>query len=119
MIFTSASPSRGLASAPVLGTVDWVERINRTYANMFTSYIAHTNRIGFEDGLKFGGRATLFSPEGRLLAHGPYHQESLTYADIDPAQLRRARTLLPLLRDERPQLVLNQLHHILGSKADQ
>ena len=114
MLFTSASPSRGLQQDPVLGSVSWVERINRAYASTFTSFIAHANRVGFEDGLKFGGRATVFDPAGDLLNHGPYHRESLTFADIDPAQLRRTRTRLPLLRDERPDLVLKHLKRIIN-----
>lgn len=112
MIFMSASPSRGLGKSPVLSSVSWVERINRAYASTFTSFIAHTNRVGFEDGLKFGGRATLFDPEGQLRAHGPYHQESLTIAELDAGQLRRTRARLPLLRDERPEVVLSELKRI-------
>jgi predicted amidohydrolase len=118
MLFISASPSRGLGNEPVLGSVSWVERINRAYASTFTSFIAHTNRVGFEDGLKFGGRATVFNPEGSLLSHGPYRQESITYAEIDPAQLRRTRARLPLLRDERPELVQKEILRIMDREAD-
>lgn len=119
MLFTSASPSRGLQREPVLSSVAWVERINRAYASTFTSFIAHSNRVGFEDGLKFGGRATIFDPDGNLINHGPYHRESLTFADINPAQLRRARTRLPLLRDERPDLVLDHIRRITGEYASE
>ncbi|MFP3854353.1 MAG: nitrilase-related carbon-nitrogen hydrolase [Anaerolineales bacterium] len=116
LIFISASPSRGLTSEPVLSSVSWVERVNHAYAGAFTSFIAHTNRIGFEDGLKFGGRATVHNPKGELISHGAYHQEGLTYAEIEPGQLRRTRAKLPLLRDEKPQLVLRELDRILASK---
>jgi NAD+ synthase (glutamine-hydrolysing) len=118
LLFISASPSRGLTDADQLGSVAWVERINQAYASLFTSFVAHTNRIGFEDGLKFGGRATVFDPDGKLIEHGPYHQESITYATLDLAQLRRTRIRLPLLRDERTSLVEHELSRILGKDVD-
>lgn len=114
LLFISASPSRGLTEAKQLGSVAWVERINQAYASQFTSFVAHTNRVGFEDGLKFGGRATVFDPDGELIEHGPYHEESITYATIDLAQVRRTRIRLPLLRDERSSLVERELRRILA-----
>jgi NAD+ synthase (glutamine-hydrolysing) len=116
MLFISASPARGLTEANELGSVAWVERVNQAYASMFTTFIAHTNRVGFEGGLKFGGRATVFDPDGDLIAHGPYHQESLTYATLDLAQLHRTRAQLPLLRDERSSLVERELRRILADR---
>lgn len=118
LLFISASPSRGLAEAEQLGSVAWVERINQAYASLFTSFVAHTNRIGFEDGLKFGGRATVFGPDGELIGHGPYHEESVTHVEVDLRQLRRARIRLPLLRDERSALVERELRRILGDRLE-
>lgn len=111
-LFLSASPSRGLTSANRLGTVAWVERINQAYASLFTSYVVHTNRVGFEDGLMLGGRATAFDPNGELIAKGPYHKAALTYADLDMASTARTRARLPLLRDERISLTLRELKRL-------
>lgn len=113
LLLTSASPARGLGQREALASVEWVERINQAYASTLTVYVAHTNRVGFEDGLHMAGRATVFDPEGQLLAGGPHHQESLTLATIDLEQLRRSRQRLPLLRDERPDLVARELERIL------
>lgn len=112
-LFLSASPSRGLGADEILGSVQWVERLNQTYAGLFTTVVAHSQRVGFEDGLKFGGAATLFGPDGRLLAKGPQHEEALTVATVDLAQIRRTRERLPLLRDERPELLRRELSRIL------
>jgi predicted amidohydrolase len=49
-----------------------------------------------------------------LLAKGPYHEESVTLAEIDLKQLHRTRARLPLLRDERTALVMRELDRILG-----
>jgi len=40
----------------------------------------------------------------------------LTYAELDLAQIRRTRARLPLLRDERPKLVQNELRRILQGR---
>jgi NAD+ synthase (glutamine-hydrolysing) len=111
-LLTSASPGRGVTDEHI-GSSEWVETINRAYAGLFTSFFAHSNRVGFEDGLYFWGGATLFDPDGKLVAMGPYDQEAITYAKLDLNQLRRTRTRLPLLRDERPELVLRELERIL------
>jgi predicted amidohydrolase len=80
---------------------------------MFTSFVAHANRVGYEDGLHFWGGATVFDPNGEEIAHGPYFEEALTLAEIDLNQLRRTRARLPLLRDERTSLTRNELDRIL------
>jgi predicted amidohydrolase len=111
-LFASASPGRGLRAEPQLESARWVERINRAYASLFTSFVAHTNRVGYEDGLHFWGGSTVFDPDGELLAKGPYHEEALTLAEIDLNQLHRTRARLPLLRDERTALVSRELRRI-------
>jgi len=118
MLFNSASPGRGLTSEPQLESARWVEHINRAYASLFTTFVAHANRVGYEDGLNFWGGSTLFDPNGDLLAKGPYHEEALTLAEIDLKQLHRTRARLPLLRDERTALVMRELNRILGEKDD-
>lgn len=114
LLFTSASPGRGLQTEPQLESARWVEHINRAYASLFTTFVAHANRVGYEDGLNFWGGSTLFDPNGELLARGPYHQEALTLAEVDLNQLHRTRARLPLLRDERTALVLRELNRISG-----
>ena len=111
-LLQSASPGRGVTDENI-GSAVWVETINRSYAGLFTAFFAHSNRVGFEDGLYFWGGATLFDPDGKLVAMGPYDSEAITYAEMDLSQIRRTRTRLPLLRDERPEIVLHELGRIL------
>lgn len=113
-LFSSASPGRGLNAEPQLESARWVDHINRAYASLFTTFVAHANRVGYEDGLNFWGSSTIFDPNGDLLAQGPYFEEALTYAEVDLNQLHRTRTRLPLLRDERTALVQRELRRILG-----
>lgn len=113
LIFTSASPGRGLQGEK-MGSAVWVEHINQSYAGLFTAFVAHTNRVGWEDGLHFWGGATLYDPNGELLARGPYHEEALTVASLDLNQIHRTRARLPVLRDERTNLVQKELNRIVS-----
>jgi len=113
LLFASASPGRGLNGEPKLESSAWVEHTNRAYAGLFTTFVAHSNRSGFEDGLNFWGGSTIFEPNGKLVVQAPYFEESLTTAEIDLNQLHRTRARMPLLRDERPELVQRELERIL------
>jgi NAD+ synthase (glutamine-hydrolysing) len=117
LLFSSSSPGRGLNSEPRLESARWVEHINRAYASLFTTFVAHANRVGYEDGLNFWGGSTIYDPNGELVAKGPYQQEGLTLAEIDLNQLHRTRARLPLLRDERTALVMRELGRILGESS--
>jgi predicted amidohydrolase len=90
-----------------------VEDINRAYASLFTSFVVHSNRVGFEDGLNFWGGSTIYDPNGELVSKCPYHEETLLVSEIDLNQLHRTRARLPLLRDERTALTMRELHRIL------
>jgi NAD+ synthase (glutamine-hydrolysing) len=113
LLFASASPGRGLNGEPKLESSAWVEHTNRAYAGLFTTFVVHSNRAGFEDGLNFWGGSTIFDPNGKLVVQAPYFEEALTAAEIDLNQLHRTRARLPLLRDERPELVQRELERIL------
>lgn len=117
MLFTSASPGRGLGTQPQLESARWVEHINRAYASLYTTFVAHANRAGYEDGLNFWGGSTIYDPNGDLLAKGPYHEEALVLAEVDLNQLHRTRARLPLLRDERTALTLRELNRILNDSG--
>ncbi|WP_376789499.1 nitrilase-related carbon-nitrogen hydrolase [Thermoflexus sp.] len=114
LIFTSASPGRGLGIPGKFGSTKWVELVNQAYASLFTVFVIHVNRAGFEDGQNFWGGSTIFDPSGDLVVQGPYFDEALILASIDLDQIRRTRIRLPLLRDERPTLVLRELQRILS-----
>ncbi|MBN2385907.1 MAG: hypothetical protein JXB85_02730 [Anaerolineales bacterium] len=114
LLFSSASPGRGISAEPKLASSAWVEHTNRAYAGLFTTFVAHANRTGFEDGLNYWGGSTIFDPNGDLLVQAPYFEESLTVTPLDLNQLHRTRARLPLLRDERPELVQRELERILA-----
>lgn len=118
LIFNSSSPSRGLNESERLGGTRWVELVNQAYGSMFTSYIIHCNRVGFEDGKNFWGGSSVVDPDGEFMTHGLYFDEALITQEIDLNQLHRTRFRLPLLRDERPGLVRRELTRILSENLD-
>jgi predicted amidohydrolase len=113
LLLTSASPGKGLNGESKLDSSAWVEETNRAYASLFTIFVAHANRTGFEDGLNFWGGSTIFDPNGKLVIQAPYFEEALINTEIDLNQLHRTRSRLPLLRDERPELLQRELERIL------
>lgn len=115
LLFQSASPGRGLSGADRLASARWVQLVNQSYGAVFTNYVIHCNRVGFEDGLNFWGGSTVVDPDGEIVLEGPLHEEALLIQTIDLNQLRRTRTRLPLLRDERTSLMARELGRILGS----
>lgn len=113
LIFHSASPSRGLDAGDRLASSRWVELVNQAYGSFFTTYVIHCNRVGYEDGKNFWGGSSIVDPDGEFLTRGAYFDEALITQTIDLNQLHRTRSRLPLLRDERPELVLRELGRVL------
>jgi NAD+ synthase (glutamine-hydrolysing) len=116
LFFNSASPGRGLDSHDRLSGSRWVELVNQAYGSMFTSYIVHCNRVGYEDGKVFWGGSSIVDPDGEFMSHGLYYEEALISQEIDLNQLHRTRSRLPLLRDERSDLVQRELQRIMEAK---
>lgn len=114
LILCSSSPGHGLASEQKIGSARWVEHINQAYASIFTNFVIHCNRTGFEDGVTFWGGSTVYDPEGNLVNQGPYYEEALVTAQLDLNQLRRTRIRLPLLRDERVALTQREMERIIN-----
>lgn len=115
LILNSASPGRGLGTNERLESSRWVDRINQAYAALFTTFVVHTNRVGYEDGLHFAGGSAVYDPWGDVAGHAPDEEESLTLVELDLAELHRTRARLPLLRDERTGLVGRELNRILST----
>jgi NAD+ synthase (glutamine-hydrolysing) len=118
-ILNSAGPGRGLDEGDKLAGSRWVELVNQAYGSMFTSYIVHCNRVGYEDGKVFWGGSSVVNPDGEFMTESVYFDESLIVQDIDLNQLHRTRARLPLLRDERPGLVRRELSRILQEQLNE
>ncbi|HUN07203.1 MAG TPA: nitrilase-related carbon-nitrogen hydrolase [Aggregatilineales bacterium] len=118
LLFQSASPGRGLDGDERLADLRWVELVNQAYGSMFTNYVIHCNRVGFEDGKNFWGGSSIVDPNGEFVTRGHYFDENLIVQQIDLNDIRRTRARLPLLRDERPELVHRELGRILHRNGE-
>ncbi|WP_233095829.1 nitrilase-related carbon-nitrogen hydrolase [Alicyclobacillus sp. SO9] len=112
LVLMASSPSRSASDSESFGSHLFWKRLLEVYAQMFGVHIAFVNRTGFEDGLNFFGGSAVVGPDGVLITEAPVLEESLVFADIDLDDVRRARYTVPLLRDERPDLVQKELRRL-------
>lgn len=119
LINISSSPGRDIAAVNEtgLGTqVSW-RTIMRAYAQLTTAFVVFVNRVGVEESITFWGGSEVIDPAGESVFRAPLHDEGLYVVDVDLAAVRRERLALPLLRDERPELVRRQLERMLRERA--
>jgi NAD+ synthase (glutamine-hydrolysing) len=112
MYFHSASPGRGLDQHDSLGTQRNVNSYMQVYSRLYTTYVAHCNRVGFEAGEVFWGGSSVFDPSGEQVKAAPAFDEALVLENIDLRALRRSRSITETLRDERLDLTLRELSRI-------
>jgi predicted amidohydrolase len=119
LVNVASSPGRDVAAvnAGGLGTaVSW-RTLLRTYAQLTTSVVVFCNRVGVDESVSFWGGSMVLGPSGEVIAEGPLYDEALVLADVPLADVRRERIGLPLLRDERPELLARELGRIVAERA--
>jgi NAD+ synthase (glutamine-hydrolysing) len=119
LINVSSSPGRDLAATNEvgLGTATSWRTLMRTYAQLTTSFVVFCNRVGVDESISFWGGSEVIGPNGAALFSAPLYDEGLFTVDIAPADIRRERIGLPLLRDERPELQVRELSRIVAERA--
>ncbi len=108
VLVPSASPGRGVESERLGSQQSW-HGILRTQAEFCGCYVAHCNRVGFEDDIHFWGGSAVFSPAGEIIAEAKLMDPDLLLADLDKRALTRARTATPLAADENWDLTMREL----------
>jgi predicted amidohydrolase len=116
LIAMSCSPGRDLTEGS-FGSLRMLQVLNEAYARSLGVFVIHANRVGTEEGVTFAGGSEVREPTGRLSASGPEGEEALVLADLDPDLLRRARTALPLERDEKRDLVSREIRDALRERG--
>ena len=119
LIDVSSSPGRDLASTHEtgLGTATSWRQLLRAYAQLTTSFVVFCNRVGVDETISFWGGSEVIDPTGAAVFSAPLYDEGLYVADIALGDVRRERVALPLLRDERPELVVRELERIVAERA--
>jgi predicted amidohydrolase len=119
LINVSSSPGRDLAATNEvgLGTATSWRTLMRTYAQLTTSFVVFCNRVGVEESISFWGGSEVIAPTGETLLSAPLYDEGLFTVDVSLGDIRRERIVLPLLRDERPELQVRELGRIVAERA--
>lgn len=115
ILFVPASSAREAVGAGFDNPKGW-DTVCRFYASMYGLPIVFTNRVGSEQDLTFWGGSRILDPFGEVLASAR-DEEALVFADLTEDAVRRARYLLPTVRDSNLGLIareVNRLQDILG-----
>src|SRR3954468_11699810 len=99
----SASPARGVwprdDEGPVPANLKRWERLARDIAEEQGVFVALVNLVGTEGGKTFPGGSIICGPNGDIRAQAPLWDETLLTISLDPEDLTRARSDVPLLTD--------------------
>ena len=118
LVNLAAGPARAPGSSAGLAAIAGWHKMQDTYALLGTVAVAFCNRVGNEEGLTFWGGSRLLRADGSTVAEGPLYEEALVVGAIDSDDLRMQRYGLPLLSDERLELVRRELDRIIAERAD-
>ncbi|WP_163328602.1 nitrilase-related carbon-nitrogen hydrolase [Desulfurobacterium thermolithotrophum] len=110
----SSSPGRGYREENMFGNAEVWKNMGEFYSRMMGSYFFYSNRVGVEDGFVFSGKSFVADPYGNIIAEASSFEEEILTVEINYSLIKSARTNLPLLRDERPEIVLENLRRILN-----
>jgi predicted amidohydrolase len=118
LVNIAAGPARAPGSAAGTRAISGWQRMQETYALLGTVAVAFCNRVGNEEGLTFWGGSRILAPDGSVVAEGPLYEEALVVGSLETDDLRMQRYSLPLLADERLELVRRELDRIIAERAD-
>jgi len=118
LVNIAAGPARAPGSAAGTRAIGGWQRMQDTYALLGTVGIAFCNRVGNEEGLTFWGGSRLLAADGSVVAEAPLYEEALVTGSLETDDLRMQRYGLPLLADERLELVRRELERIIAERAD-
>lgn len=119
LINIASSPGRDIAAvvAGGLGSAESWGTIMRAYAQLTTCHVVFVNRVGVDESVTFWGGSQVIEPSGKVSFEAPLLDEGLFITEIELHDVRRERIALPLLRDERPELVIRQLERLMQERA--
>ncbi len=74
LVNVSSSPGRDVAAINEsgLGTATSWRTLNRTYAQLTTSYVVFVNRVGVDESITFWGGSEVVSPTGQTVVRGAH-----------------------------------------------
>jgi predicted amidohydrolase len=117
LVNIAAGPARAPGSAAGTQAIAGWHKMQDTYALLGTVAVAFCNRVGNEEGLTFWGGSRLLSADGSTVVEAPLYEEALVVGTLQTDDLRMQRYQLPLVADERLELVRRELDRIIAERA--
>lgn len=117
LVNLAAGPARAPGGPAGLAAIAGWHKMQDSYALLGTVAIAFCNRVGNEEGLTFWGGSRLLAADGSTIVEGPLYDEALVVGALEIEDLRLQRYGLPLLADERLELVRRELDRIIAERA--
>ncbi len=118
LLASSSGPTRGARPGKGITSVEVWHELLRVTARLQTAFVVYVNRVGYEDGLNFGGGSIAFDPFGRELGGLPALETGIEVVELDASVMRRARISYPLLRDENLELAAREIDRIRRLRYD-
>lgn len=113
LLVPSCSPARGVGTQGQGFASERTWNALLSAVAMFTrAHILYVNRVGFEDGIGFSGGTCALGPRGDREHFLEGLDEGALEVQLDSGALRRSRVQTPLLRDEKPWMVVSELARI-------
>ncbi len=110
MLVPSASPARGVESpGPGLASQRTWDVLLSAAALLYRTWVVYAGRVGWEDGIGFGGGSCIVDPWGTKLAGLDALEPGELETVLEGGALRRARVETPLRRDEKPWILAGVL----------
>ena len=117
LVNVAAGPSRAPGSDAGLQAIEGWHKMQDTYALLGTVALAFCNRVGNEEGLTFWGGSRILGADGSTIVQAPLWEEALVVGTLNTDDLRMQRYGLPILADERLELVRRELDRIIAERA--
>ena len=117
LVNVAAGPSRAPGGPAGMAAIGGWHKMQDTYALLGTVPLAFCNRVGNEEGLTFWGGSRIVAADGSTVVQAPLWEEALVVGTLSSDDLRMQRYGLPLLADERLELVRRELDRIIGERA--
>ena len=118
IIAISAAPGRGMDDEDRWGSSAMWELMGESLSRFTTSFVLYCNRAGFEDGKSFAGGSFVYNPFGRLVGKAVYAESDFLICRIDPDEITQARKKRLYLRDDRPEIISEDLQRIIKAYED-
>jgi predicted amidohydrolase len=115
LIGISNSPFRGMSKEHGFSSLKLWERMGEVFSMHYHQNYIFVNRTGFEDGIGFGGGSFYAAPGQGLVKKAPFFDEYVLDFEIDKEAVRRARIGANYFRDDKPDVIFNELKRLLNA----